>query len=263
MSNQSTPAAASADAPQPRLGRRLHSALQQLWSSIDAIRHLDEHLAPRAAELDEDRLSPAALTAIASLSTERQEALRTWWEKTTAAGATSTEPPTATPLSAEPTQANVAEGVEPDSSTEPSEPDAADDELGQILGNRVVATEFVNHLVRTLGAPASAESIPRLASSVPPSTPKPAHRIFATATLAPLPGSTVQRACSIGPDNHLECGARSWLLDAVPIAKPQAALDVGLSAPVVRRAPPSPSSGSPYLALARTPEPLWFAKDLP
>jgi hypothetical protein len=151
VSDEVTPAATGADPPPPKLGRRLHSALQQLWSSIDAIRHLDEHLAPRAAELDEDRLSPAALTAIGSLSTERQEALRAWWEKHAADDEAPSESPSTAPNPAEPTRADVESTGEP--KPEPAEPDGSDDELAQILDNRVVVTEFVNHLVRTLGAP--------------------------------------------------------------------------------------------------------------
>src|SRR6266404_5598513 len=115
--------------------------------------------------------------------------------------------------------------------------------------------------VRTLVAPVSAGSDPRLANSVPPSTPKPAHQIFATATLAPLPWSTTQRASSTDPGIRCEGGAPWWLLDAVPIAKPEVVLDVVLSAPGVLRVPPSPSSGSPYLELLRKLEPPQFAKD--
>src|SRR5271169_6136093 len=115
--------------------------------------------------------------------------------------------------------------------------------------------------VRTLVAPASAGSDPRRANSVPPSTPKPADRTFATATLAPLPWSTAQRASSTGPGNHSKCGAPSWLLDAAPIAKPEVVRDAVLSAPGVRRVPQVPTNGSPYLALPRKPEPPPFAED--
>src|SRR5580658_8343133 len=116
--------------------------------------------------------------------------------------------------------------------------------------------------VRTLGAPASVGSIPRLASSVPPSTPKPADRIFATTILARLPGSTAQRASSTGPGNRSEYGAPPWRLDGVPSAKPEAVHAVVLSAPHARRFPQAPSSGSPSLALPRKPLPPRFAKDL-
>src|SRR5713101_7098742 len=51
--------------------------------------------------------------------------------------------------------------------------------------------------VRTLGAPASVGSDPRRANSAPPSTPKPADRTFATATLAPLPWSIAQRQAQL------------------------------------------------------------------
>ena len=68
-------------------------------------------------------------------------------------------------------------------------------------------------------------------------------------------------ASSIDPGIHSKCAAPSWLLGAVSIAKPVAALDVGPSAPAVLRVPQSPSSGSLYLELPRKLEPLPFAKD--
>src|SRR5208283_3551000 len=116
--------------------------------------------------------------------------------------------------------------------------------------------------VRRPVGPASAESDPRLANNVPPSTPRLPDRIFGTTTLAPLLWSTGRRANSVDRDIRPQWSAPSWLLDAVPIAKREAFLDVVLSGPAVRRVPPAPSSGSPYLERPRKPEPPRFAKDL-
>src|ERR1700693_5782110 len=80
--------------------------------------------------------------------------------------------------------------------------------------------------VRTLVAPASVGSVPRPANNAPPSTPKPAHRIFGTTILVPLPSSTGRRANSVDRDNRSQCSVPSWRPDAVPVAKPEAVLDV-------------------------------------
>ena len=120
-----------------------------------------------------------------------------------------------------------------------------------VLESRDILTPTTSVLppdfVRTPGALVFAVSNPRPANSAAPSTPKPRHRTSASVTLAPLPGSTRQMASSIDPGIHSKCAAPSWLLDAVSIAKPLDALDVGPSAPAVPRVPPSPSSGSLYL----------------
>lgn len=130
MSDQPVaPAGGASERGEPAPGRRLHAALRQFWASLDAIRHLDEHLAPRAAALDEDRLSPAALTAIGSLSTERQEQLRVWWEQRVPPAASQDTPSAARPDDPVPPADNdvrIDKPAEGDISAEHDEPDGQD-----------------------------------------------------------------------------------------------------------------------------------------
>ena len=173
MPNADTPSSTTGggDAKETIRGAPISRAIDRFQESLNAVRHLDEQITPQAIALDEERLTPAALSAVRRLPTARRERLKAWIIKEEEEAAAETQEEDDPPDSEEDRTTKTAvsgsgevDGVarSDDAQTnQDNEPDVSARELSEILGSREAAFELSQHLYHTRISPPRATLLRR------------------------------------------------------------------------------------------------------